>query len=149
MRVPSRTIPLLALSLSALSCTSNALRITYSSEPQGAIITSVDSVVTIGRAPVTEIYSLETLPEPDANGCIIIPGVEAVWDSGATARIGRLRICDLGDTRRFIQLPRPNGYPGLEQDLEVAATQGLQRARDRDFSRIGGVEAPRSNPTGN
>lgn len=140
---------LLLISTSLLSCTANVLRVTYSSEPQGAMITSVDSITPVGRAPVTESYNFANLPEPDANGCIIIPGVEAIWESGATARIGRLRICNLEDTNRFVQLPRPVGYPGLEQDLEIAAAQGRQRARDRDFQRIGGVEAPRSNPTGN
>ena len=69
--------------------------------------------------------------------------------SGATARVGRLRICDLEDPRQFVDLPRPRGYPGLEIDLEVARQQGRQQARDRDFRAIGGVEPPRSNPTGN
>lgn len=131
------------------SCTSNAVRVTYTTEPRGAMISSVDSIAPIGRSPVTEAYRLDDLPEPDENGCVVIPGVEAVWDSGATARVGRLRICDLEDTRRFVDLPRPRGYPGLEIDLEVAAQQGRQQARDRDFRTIGGVEPPRSNPTGN
>ncbi len=144
-----QTTGLVILSLGMLSCTSNAINITYLSEPRGAMITRVDSVVAVGRSPVSQSYSLDTLPEPDADGCIIVPGVEAVWDSGATARVGRLRICDLSDSRLYIELPRPLGYPNLEIDLEVAAAQGLQRARDRDFQRIGGVEAPRSNPTGN
>lgn len=131
------------------SCTSNAVRVTYTTEPRGAMISSVDSIAPIGRSPITESYRLDDLPEPDENGCVVIPGVEAVWDSGATARVGRLRICDLEDTRRFVDLPRPRGYPGLEIDLEVAARQGRQQARDRDFRTIGGVEPPRSNPTGN
>ncbi len=131
------------------SCTSNVVRVTYSTEPQGALVSSVDSITPIGRSPVTETYPLNNLPEPDENGCVIIPGVEAVWDSGATARVGRLRICDLEDARRYVELPRPRGYPGLDIDLEVAAQQGRQQARDRDFRTIGGVEPPRSNPTGN
>lgn len=134
------------------SCTSNAVRITYNSEPQGALITSVDEIAPIGRTPVTEAYSLATLPEPDENGCVVIPGVEAVWDSGATARVGRLRICDyLEQKQRYVELPRPRGYPGLDIDLEAAAERGRQRARDAEFSTLGGtgVEPPRSNPTGN
>jgi hypothetical protein len=131
------------------ACASSAIRVTYNSEPRGALITAVNSITPIGRAPVTRAYNLNALPPPDANGCVIIPGVEAIWDSGATARAGRLRICDLEDRNRYIELPRPQGYPNLEVDLEAAARQGLQQARDRDFRRTGGVEAPRSNPTGN
>ena len=70
------------------ACSSNAIRILYDSEPQGAMITAVDSIAALGRAPVVKAYNLDTLPAPDENGCIIIPGVEALWDSGATARIG-------------------------------------------------------------
>lgn len=149
MGVNTCRLSFILLSASLFSCTSNVLKVTFSSEPQGAMISAVDSITQVGRAPVTRSYPLATLPEPDEQGCIVIPGVEAVWESGATARVGRLRICDLDDTNRFIELPRPNGYPGLEMDLEVAAAQGRQRARDRDFRTIGGVEAPRSNPTGN
>ena len=148
----SRTIRhllLLAMSGTMLSCASGAISITYSSEPQGAMISSVDSIVPVGRTPITKSYSLASLPPPDENGCVVIPGVEALWDSGATARVARLRICDLEDSRRFIELPRPRGYPGLDIDLEIAAKQGRQRARDRDFEFIGGVEPPRSNPAGN
>ncbi len=146
----ARLLPVIVCGLLSLTaCASSTIRVTYNSEPRGALITAVDSVTPIGRAPVTRTYNINALPEPDANGCIVIPGVEAVWDSGATARAGRLRICDLEDRSRYIELPRPQGYPNLEVDLEVAAQQGLERARDREFSRIGGVEAPRSNPTGN
>lgn len=134
---------------SLAACTSNVVRVTYNSEPRGATITTVDSILPVGRAPVTKAYNLDTLPEPDENGCVIIPGVEAVWDSGATARVGRLRICDLDETRRYVELPRPRGYPNLELDLEAAARRGMEQNRDREFRRIGGVEPPRSNPTGN
>lgn len=149
MRLKSHTLSLVLFTAGLYSCTANVLRVTYSSEPQGAMISQVDSIATVGQAPVTRSYPLETLPEPDEQGCIVIPGVEAVWESGATARVGRLRICNLEDTSRFIELPRPNGFPDLDLDIEVAAALGRQRARDRDFRRIGGVEAPRSNPTGN
>lgn len=141
---------MLLLLLSALAaCTSNVVRVTYNSEPRGATITTVDSITPVGRAPVTKAYNLDTLPEPDENGCVIIPGVEAVWDSGATARVGRLRICDLEETRRYVELPRPQGYPNLDLDLEAAARRGMEQNRDREFRRIGGVEPPRSNPAGN
>lgn len=152
-QVTARRLLLIILANALLTaCASNAVRITYNSEPQGALITSVDSITPIGRTPVTEAYNLATLPEPDENGCVVIPGVEAVWDSGATARVGRLRICDyLEQTQRYVELPRPRGYPGLDIDLEVAAARGRQRARDADFRALGGtgVEPPRSNPTGN
>lgn len=144
----ARLLLMIVCSLLA-ACASSTIRVTYSSEPRGALITAVNSITPIGRAPVTRAYNLNSLPPPDASGCVIIPGVEAIWDSGATARAGRLRICDLEDRNRYIELPRPQGYPNLEVDLEAAAQQGLQQARDRDFRRIGGVEAPRSNPTGN
>lgn len=120
------------------ACASSAIRVTYNSEPRGALITAVNSITPIGRAPITRAYNLNALPPPDTNGCVIIPGVEAIWDSGATARAGRLRICDLENRNRYIELPRPQGYPNLEVDLEAAARQGLQQARDRDFRRIGG-----------
>lgn len=130
------------------ACSSNAIRIRYDSEPQGALITAVDSIATLGRAPVIKAYNLNTLPEPDENGCIIIPGVEALWDSGATARIGGLRICDLEQNAFSIRLPRPNGYPDLDVDLEVALEQGRKLSIERDRRVYGGVQPPRSNPTG-
>jgi len=135
-----------ALALAA--CSSNAIRIRYDSEPQGAMITAVDSIAALGRAPVAKAYNLHTLPEPDENGCIIVPGVEALWDSGATARIGGLRICDLEQNAFSIRLPRPTGYPDLDIDLEVAIEQGRKLSIERDRRVYGGVQPPRSNPTG-
>jgi hypothetical protein len=131
-----------------VACSSNAIRILYDSEPQGAMITAVDSIAALGRAPVVKAYNLDTLPAPDENGCIIIPGVEALWDSGATARIGGLRICDLEQNTFSIRLPRPSGYPDLDVDLEVAIEQGRKLSIERDRRVYGGVEPPRSNPTG-
>ncbi len=132
------------------ACTSNGLRITYNSEPQGAMISIVDSILSLGRAPTVRYYPLSTLEQPDENGCVVIPGVMAKWDSGASATINRLRICDIArQTQRYIDLPRPRGYPGLDIDLEVASQRARELNREREFNRIGVVEPPRSNPTGN
>lgn len=130
------------------ACSSNAIRIRYDSEPQGAMLTAVDSIAALGRAPVVKAYNLDTLPEPDENGCIIVPGVEALWDSGATARIGGLRICDLEQNAFSIRLPRPTGYPDLDVDLEIAIERGRKLSIERDRRVYGGVQPPRSNPTG-
>ena len=86
--------------------------------------------------------------EPDENGCIIIPGAEALWDSGAATRVGGLRICDLKQKTFGIDLPRPTGYPDLEIDLEVAIRRGRRLATERERWFFGGVEPPRGNPTG-
>ena len=135
--------------LSFVACSSNAIRIRYDSEPQGAMISPVDSITPLGRAPVMRAYNMKTLPAPDENGCIVIPGVEALWDSGATARVGGLRVCDLEQKVFAIKLPRPTGYPDLDVDLEVALEQGRRLAIERD-RRIynSAVQPPSSNPTG-
>lgn len=130
------------------ACSSNAIRIRYDSEPQGAMITAVDSIASLGRAPVIKAYNLDTLPAPDENGCIVIPGVEALWDSGASARIRGLRICDLAQNAFSVRLPRPTGYPDLDVDLEVALEQGRKLSIERDRRVYGGVQPPSSNPTG-
>ena len=130
------------------ACNSNAIRIRYDSERQGAMITAVDSIATLGRAPVVKAYKLHILPEPDEDGSVIVPGVEALWDSGATARIGGLRIFDLQQNAFSIRLPRPTGHPDLDVDLQVALEQGRKLSIERDRRVYGGVQPPRSNPTG-
>ena len=140
-----RVLAWLAVMLSLAACSSSVIRINYHSEPQGALITTTDSILPLGRALVFKAYPLDTLPEPD---CIIIPGAEALWDSGATTRVGGLRICDLKQKTFGIDLPRPTGYPDLDIDLEVAIRQGRRPAIERERWFFGGVEPPRSNPTG-
>ena len=129
------------------ACNSKAIRIRYDSEPQGAMITAVDSIATLGRAPVVKAYNLDILPEPDEDGCVFVPGAEALWDSGATAQIRGLRICDVQQNAFSIRLPRSNGYPDLDVDLEVALEQGRKLSIERDRGVYGGVQPPRSNPT--
>ena len=143
-----RVLAWLAVMLSLAACSSSVIRINYHSEPQGALITTTDSILPLGRAPVLKAYPLDSLPEPDENGCIIIPGAEALWDSGATTRVGGLRICDLKQKTFGIDLPRPTGYPDLEIDLEVAIRRGRRLATERERWFFSGVEPPRSNPTG-
>lgn len=75
------------------ACSSNAIRIRYDSEPQGAMITAVDSIAALGRAPVVKAYNLDV-------------------------------------------------------DLEIAIERGRKLSIERDRRVYGGVQPPRSNPTG-
>lgn len=104
--------------------------VTFITEPEGAVIVSEGASTPVGRAPVTRYYGMEELTSYDDNGCLILPGVAAVWESGASANIGGLRVCDLEQKNLTIDLQRPLEVGGYEIDLEMAEKLRQERASE-------------------
>ena len=107
---------------------SNQVKVTFDSEPPGAMIYSGDQAH--GVAPKTLIYDLP--PDAVKRGWIDDNNVRAVWPSGAVRKGVRLTMQIREGTVTF---SRPSNAPGLDIDLahaarlrQVAATEAQANA---------------------
>lgn len=114
------------------ACGTPQKMLTVHSEPQGAIIANAVSDFRT-QSPATLYYNIETLAQHrDADGCFRVAGLSAHWTSGATSTTnGAIRLC--GNYNSWsITLRRPEGVPGIEQDVAIAN----QRMRELENTRI-------------
>lgn len=117
-------------------CSGYAIRI--DTVPDGATIAwqgsgaqEPDSAFAVYRPRPFTVY----LPKPETgdviDGCYVIKGLMATWESGAESRSDPvMRLCD-GPTTYYLRLERPEDEPGLESDLEVQERLWAARAKHR------------------
>lgn len=118
-----------ALTGCATAPPANVVELTIYSQPPGAYIT--DKVTKQGFvSPVTLQYTLDGAAK-DANGCLIIGGLEARWPSGAM-RTTKDREVLCPPKRKFQHTFNRNpSDPGLDKDLAHANTlRQQQQARE-------------------
>ena len=65
--------------------------IDINTSPQGAQIIELATGEVLGISPTTQFF---TLDNPDSNNCEIIPGIKAVWVSGAEAEVKKIKLCE-------------------------------------------------------
>ncbi len=104
-----------------VGCATPGVRITVTSSPDGAYITSEGGVT--GLVPVVAFWDKKTLDGlgRDANGCLLLQGFTATWVSGAATTVPILRHCDKGtDGYYSFVMARDMNAPGLDKDLQFA-----------------------------
>ena len=99
-----------------MSGCASSLKITYISDPPGAVVYHNNQ--NFGYAPVTLRYQV---PEEDRKrGYIDLMGTSVKWASGASASIPILRVnLNIGDNQQ-LTFNRPENYPGREEDVRFA-----------------------------
>lgn len=122
---------LLALSLAALALSGCTTYVQVASDPEGAVISSADGRETYGRAPVEVPYKKSELEA--AGG--VIPGFTATWPSGAKASTEMPYVVKDFRFGAQIELKRPEGAPGLDQDLRFALERAQARAKAAEAER--------------
>ncbi len=105
----------------ALAACAETTTVIFNSEPQGALLTLVESEWELGRTPYIRHYPANDHRAGDTQGCFMLEGVRAEWTSGATVRIDLLRFCDGPGGEYFVDLARPEDHPDLNDDLRFAA----------------------------
>jgi hypothetical protein len=116
------------VSVALLSGCATNLRVTYDSDPPGAVL--YQGQQKMGYTPYTLSYRVTD--EDKARGYKNIAGTSVRWASGATAEIKSLRadLNQYGLFQRF-NFERPVGAPGSDIDarfsLELERTRAMQR----------------------
>ena len=105
--------------LGLVGCASQA-EIFFISQPEGAIISRLGSNVAFGQAPLTTTFDSSSIHGVDSQGCHILDGVEARWDSGAITQVTELRLCDGNSGNYYYRIQRPVSYPDLQTDIRKA-----------------------------
>lgn len=111
-----------------VGCATPGVRITVTSSPDGAYITSEGPVT--GLVPVVAFWDKKTLDGlgRDGNGCLLLQGFTATWVSGAVTTVPTLRHCDKStDGNYSFVMSRDMNTPGLDKDLQFALQ--VQNAR--------------------
>jgi hypothetical protein len=115
---------LLCAGLAATGCSTRA-KLTITTEPEGGYVANLGGKL-IGMAPVTVYYDPAVLQgRKDSQGCFVVTGFEAQWQSGATTKDTPIRLCGTPTGTYDIQLTRDRNYPGLA--LDMAAAMQLRR----------------------
>ena len=105
----------------ALASCAATTTLVVSSNPEGAALTSLDTAVDLGRAPVQLVFDSHDLDAArSASGCFQVRGIEAVWESGASITSDAVAICDTGQRHYEMVLMRPTDYPDIQRDLDFA-----------------------------
>ena len=111
----------LAVLVAALASCAATTTVVVSSNPEGAALTSLDTAVDLGRAPVQLVFDSHDLDAArSASGCFQVRGIEAVWESGASITSDAVAICDTGQRHYEMVLLRPTDYPDIQRDLDFA-----------------------------
>lgn len=106
----------------ALSGCASTLRVTYYSDPPGAVLYS--GGVRVGYTPQTLDYNVSD--EDKKRGYSVLEGTRVQWVSGATAENKSIRANLANGLAQSLSYKRPNGVPGRESDEKFAIE--LQRA---------------------
>lgn len=112
----------------------NSLKVTYISDPPGAVVYSNNK--NFGYAPVTLEYQISE--EDRQRGYVNLSGTQVRWASGASASVSTVRAnLSVGYDQQFT-FNRPESYPGRENDvhfaLELQRLAIMQRQADAQES---------------
>jgi hypothetical protein len=99
-------------------CASPGVRLTVTSSPDGAYITSGNGAVS-GIVPVTAFYAKQSL-KPDDKGCFQLQGFTARWASGAVTDVPVLQHCAEPDGNYSFNMMRNMNAPDFDKDLQFA-----------------------------
>lgn len=119
--MPMKGLTALFLVTTIVGCATPGVRITVTSSPDGAYITSGGPVT--GLVPVVAFWDKKTLDGlgRDANGCLLLQGFTATWVSGAVTTVPTLRHCDKStDGDYSFVMSRDMSTPNLDKDLQFA-----------------------------
>lgn len=109
------------------ACQTNA-KLTVSSQPEGAYITSLQGTYG-GVAPYSFYYTIdETRSKRDAKGCWVVQGVVAQWASGARVKQDEYTLCGSAVGNYTAVVNRPHDAPNLNVDLNYAMQLQANRA---------------------
>lgn len=113
-----------------VGCSTPGVRLTVTSQPDGAYITSEGPVS--GIVPVVAFWEKQSLEKSskDAEGCFQLTGFTARWASGAVAEVPVIRICGPADGDYNFAMSRDMNYPNLDKDLQFALQVQALRAQN-------------------
>lgn len=133
--MPYISSPICKLSVSIflaglVGCASRA-EVTFISQPEGAIVTQIGTNTSIGLTPITKTYGSDSIHGKDSQGCYLLDGIEARWDSGAITRVSELRLCDGKSGEYYFRILRPVSYPDMQKDVRKANQLRAARAQQQ------------------
>lgn len=119
---------ILPVALSVLFLSGCSTTVVFESDIEGAEVTTVAGQK-YGVTPVSVPFSNDDLDATrQADGCARILGVVYKWPSGATVSSPNpIVLCSDASVHRYV-MKRPEGAPGLEEDLKYA----LKRSKLRE-----------------
>lgn len=109
------------------ACAPPGIRLTVTSSPDGAYITSGNPAVS-GIVPVTAFYAKQSL-KPDDKGCFQLQGFTARWASGAVTEVPVLKHCAEPDGNYTFDMSRNMNAPDLDKDLQFSLQVQALRAQ--------------------
>ena len=120
----------LVLALTIAGCSTPGVRLTVTSQPDGAYITSGGPVS--GIVPVAAFWEKQSLEKSsrDVEGCFQLKGFTARWASGAVTEVPVVRVCGEADGDYNFVMPRDMNHPNLEKDLQFALQVQAVRAQN-------------------
>lgn len=114
-----RVLAVLVFVQIGLSACARTLKVTYHSDPEGAMLYANEGRQLIGYAPVTLQYKPSEM-YLSGQGCMSLQGSLVRWASGAEASIPTVNACpQVGLNAQFVFV-RPTGIPGREIDAQFA-----------------------------
>lgn len=117
-RRSNRIVAAAAAGLVVASSSGRAEQLQLWSLPVGAVVTENDTGKTY-RTPVTVNYTPGNVKDRNSNGCLIVKGYTATWQSGAKSSSPQvLQLCGVGPIWNY-KFERPAEAPGLSIDVEV------------------------------
>ncbi len=124
-----KKIVTLVLASSIVGCSTPGVRVTVTSEPDGAYITSGGPAS--GIVPVVAFWEMESLERSsrDSEGCLLLKGFTASWASGAVTEVPTLRHCGTTNGDFTFVMSRNMNSPGLDKDLQFALQVQAVRAQ--------------------
>jgi hypothetical protein len=113
-----------------MGCSTPGFRLTVTSQPDGAYITSGGAES--GIVPVVAFWEKQSLEKSsrDAEGCFQLKGFTARWASGAVTDVPVVRVCGEADGDYNFVMSRDMNYPDLEKDLQFALQVQALRAQN-------------------
>lgn len=125
---------LLFLLVALSGCAKNYVGVTYETDPPGAVIFKDGEP--LGYSPHTINYDLSE--EEKASGTKNIPGVVALWYSGAVANVEDSSVSTDGVA---IHIARPADVPGLEDDIRIGEEMERERLAKNTQDVLKGIAA--------
>lgn len=117
----------LALVATVTGCATPGIRVTVTSSPDGAYVTSGNGVVS-GIVPVVGFWEKQSL-KPDAKGCFQLQGFTARWASGAVTEVPVIQHCGESDGNYTFNMSRNMNAPGFDKDMQFALQVQAVRAQ--------------------
>ena len=106
--------------LLVVACSSTST-LMVQSFPLGARLATVGSDQDLGRAPVLLTFDNKQLNATrTADGCFLVRGLQAEWESGAVTTVDPVALCDPSSHHFEVTLHRPDDVLGEQQDLDFA-----------------------------